>query len=205
MPQAAVLSPRTVALIERFGLLIIIVLGETVTGVVNGLTRTPVDALTLSVALVAVVAGFGAWWTYFDFAGHRPPRPGRPLTLVWMLAHLPLTAAMVAMGAATVSLIHHAHDARTPAATAWALCTSTAVVLAATALLTTSLHVWHDQRTRYRPLSLLCVATSVLCIGVGIARPAPLVLGLALVVFFGIPWTFAVAHRVAKTETSAPV
>jgi low temperature requirement protein LtrA len=202
--QAAALT-MTDALIERFGLLIIIVLGETVTGVVNGLTRTPVDALTLSVALVAVVAGFGAWWTYFDFAGHRPPRPGRPLTLVWMLAHLPLTAAVAAMGAAMVSLIQHAHDARTPAATAWGLCTSTAVVLAATALLTTSLHAWQDQRTRYRPLSLLCVTASVLCIGVGIARPAPLVLGLALVGFFGIPWTFAVAHRVAQAETSAPV
>ena len=38
--QAAALT-MTDALIERFGLLIIIVLGETVTGVVNGLTRTP--------------------------------------------------------------------------------------------------------------------------------------------------------------------
>ena len=27
------------------------------------------------VGLVAVVVGFGAWWTYFDFAGHRSPRP----------------------------------------------------------------------------------------------------------------------------------
>jgi low temperature requirement protein LtrA len=78
--QAAALS-MTDALIERFGLLIIIVLGETVTGVVNGLTHSPVDALTLIVALVAVVAGFGAWWTYFDFAGHR--RPGERARPPW--------------------------------------------------------------------------------------------------------------------------
>src|SRR5258705_67555 len=89
--QAAALS-ITDALLERFGLLIIIVLGETVTGVVDGLAHTPVNGLTLLVALVAVVAGFGAWWTYFDFAGHRPPRPERPPTLVWILTHLPLTA-----------------------------------------------------------------------------------------------------------------
>jgi low temperature requirement protein LtrA len=50
----------TDALIERFGLLIIIVLGETVTGVVDGLARTPVNALTLVVARVAAVTGFGA-------------------------------------------------------------------------------------------------------------------------------------------------
>ena len=56
--QAGALT-MTDALIERFGLLIIIVLGEIVTGVVNGLAHTPVDALTLIVGLIAVVAGFG--------------------------------------------------------------------------------------------------------------------------------------------------
>src|SRR6185312_13272736 len=64
----------TDALIERFGLLTIIVLGETLTGVVGGLAAEPASGLTLAVGLVAVVVGFGAWWTYFDFAGHRPPR-----------------------------------------------------------------------------------------------------------------------------------
>ncbi|HEX6403822.1 MAG TPA: low temperature requirement protein A [Pseudonocardiaceae bacterium] len=193
--QAAALT-ITDALIERFGLLIIIVLGETVTGVVDGLTRTPVNALTLLVALVAVMAGFGAWWTYFDFAGHRPPTPGRPPTLVWMLTHLPLTAAIAAMGAAMVSLTEDAHAARTPIPTAWGLCISTALVLAATALLTTSLHAWHHQPALYRPLSLTCLATSALCLGLGITRPTPLVFGLALVALFGIPWAFAVTHRV---------
>ncbi|MEV7028583.1 low temperature requirement protein A, partial [Kitasatospora sp. NPDC093558] len=96
-PVRAVALTVTDALIERFGLLIIIVLGETVTGVVTGLAAEPVDALTLAVGLVAVVAGFGAWWTYFDFAGHREPRRTPPATVQWMLAHLPLTAAVAAM------------------------------------------------------------------------------------------------------------
>jgi low temperature requirement protein LtrA len=199
--QAAALR-MTDALIERFGLLIIIVLGETVTGVVAGLAHTQVDALTIVVALVAVVVGFGAWWTYFDFAGHRPPRPARPTTLVWILTHLPLTAAVAAMGAAMVSLTEHAHAARTPTPTAWGLCTGTAVVLAATAMLTTSLHAWRQQPRLYRPLFLTCIAASVLCLGLGVARPTPLVLGLALVVLFGIPWTFAVAHRVTHHDTT---
>jgi low temperature requirement protein LtrA len=201
--QAAALS-MTDALIERFGLLIIIVLGETVTGVVNGLTHTAVDALTLIVALVAVVAGFGAWWTYFDFAGHRPPRRARPPTLVWMLAHLPLTAAVAGMGAAMVSLIQHAHATRTPTATAWGLCTSAAVVLASTAVLTTCLHAWGHQPGLDRPLFLTCIAASVGCLGMGIAGPTPLVLVLVVVVLFGIPWAFAVAHRVTHHDTSAP-
>ncbi|MFD8820437.1 low temperature requirement protein A, partial [Streptomyces sp. NPDC059627] len=102
--QASLLAP-TDSLIERFGLLIIIVLGETVTGVVNGLAEKPTSAMGLAVGLVAVVVGFGAWWTYFDFAGHRRPRSARAVTLSWMLTHLPLTAAVTAMGAAMVGLV----------------------------------------------------------------------------------------------------
>lgn len=197
--EAAALT-MTDALIERFGLLIIIVLGETVTGVVSGLAHTPVNALTLLVALVAVVAGFGAWWTYFDFAGHRPPRPERSPSLVWMLTHLPLTAAVATLGAAMVGLIEHAHATRTPTATAWGLCASTAIVLTATALLTTRLRAWPDHLGLYRPLALICVAAAVLCLGLGVVRPAPLVLGLALVVGFGAPWTFSVVYRVVHQD-----
>src|SRR6185312_10967359 len=136
------------------GAFIIIVLGETLTGVVGGLASQPVSALTMAVGLVAVVVGFGAWWTYFDFAGQRRPRPEPVPTVQWLLGHLPLTAAVAAMGAAMVSLVDHAHDGRTPAATAWVL-------------------------------------------GVGAARPTPLVLGLALVLLLSIPWGFAVARRLA--------
>ena len=78
-PAQATALIATDALIERFGLFTIIVLGETLTGVVAGLARAPVSGLTLAVGLIAVVVGFGAWWTYFDFAGHRHPgRHRRP-------------------------------------------------------------------------------------------------------------------------------
>ena len=197
LPAEAATLIVSAALVERFGLLAIIVLGETLTGVVAGLAREPVSALTLAVGLVAVVVGFGAWWTYFDFAGHRHPRPDRPASLQWILGHLPLTAAIAAMGAAMVSLIDHAHDGRTPAATAWVLCAGAAVVLCATMLVAASLRAWHRDRGLYRPLARTCAAVAVACLGVGAARPAPLSLGLALVVLLSIPWALAVAHRLA--------
>jgi low temperature requirement protein LtrA len=204
--NSAQAAPLTItdALIERFGLLTIIVLGETLTGVVNGLAREPVNALTLSVGLVAVVVGFGAWWTYFDFAGHRHPRPEPAASLRWMLSHLPLTAAIAAMGAAMVSLVDHAHDGRTPAATAWVLCAGAGVVLGATMLVAATLQAWQRDRGLYRPLARICAAVAVACLGVGAARPAPLFLGLALVVLLSIPWVFAVAHRLAN-DTGPPV
>jgi low temperature requirement protein LtrA len=197
-PAEATAVLITDALIERFGLITIIVLGETLTGVVAGLAREPISGLTLSVGLVAVVVGFGAWWTYFDFAGHRPPRPDPPATLQWLLSHLPLTAAIAAMGAAMVSLVEHAHDGRTPAATAWVLCGGTAVVLGATMLVAATLQAWQRDPGLYRPLAGLCAAVAVGCLGVGAGRPAPLLLGVALVVLLCIPWVFAVTHRLTR-------
>jgi low temperature requirement protein LtrA len=194
----------TDALTERFGLLTIIVLGETLTGIVAGLARAPVSGLTLSVGLVAVVVGFGAWWTYFDFAGHRPPRTAPAATLQWMLGHLPLTAAIAAMGAAMVSLVDHAHDARTPAATAWVLCAGAAVVLGATMLVAGTLQDWRRDRGLYRPLARTCAAVAVACLGAGALRPAPLFLGVTLVVLLSIPWVLAVVHRLAH-DADTPI
>jgi low temperature requirement protein LtrA len=194
----------TDALIERFGLLIIIVLGEILTGVVAGLASQPIGALTLGVGLVAVVVGFGAWWTYFDFAGHRRPRAETGASLQWMVSHLPLTAAVAAMGAAMVSLIDHAHDGRAPAAAAWVLCGGAAVVLGATMLVSGSLDAWESDRGLYQPLARTCVGAAVACLALGALRPPPLVLGLVLVLLLSVPWGFAVARRLA-TGDDAPI
>jgi low temperature requirement protein LtrA len=191
------------ALTERFGAFIIIVLGETLTGVVAGLSSQPVSGLTLAVGLLAVVVGFGAWWTYFDFAGQRLPRTEPGAGLQWILGHLPLTGAVAAMGAAMVSLVDHAHDGRTPAATAWVLSGGTALVLCTTMLIAASLQAWASDRGLYRPLARTCAVAAVLCVGAGAARPAPLILSVVLVVLLSIPWGFVVAHRLTSETDSA--
>ena len=49
----------------------------------------------------------------------------------------------------------------------------------------------------YRPLARTSGVAALACLGVGAARPTPLVLGLALVLLLSIPWGFAVARRLA--------
>ena len=70
--------PPTESLVERFGLFTIIVLGEFVFGVVNGLSAPDRDVLTITTGMIALVIGFGFWWIYFDLVGRRLPRSGRP-------------------------------------------------------------------------------------------------------------------------------
>jgi low temperature requirement protein LtrA len=192
----------TDALIERFGTLTIIVLGEILTSVVAGLASQPLSALTLSVGLVAVVVGFGAWWTYFDFTGQRQAKPTRPATALWVLGHLPLTASIAAMGAAVVSLVDHAHASRTPEATAWILCGGAAVVLCATILVSASLQARQGDPALHQLLTRSCIPVAAACLGLGAARPAPLLLGVALVFLLGVPWVLAVAHHLERTSGS---
>jgi low temperature requirement protein LtrA len=52
---------------ERFGLLIIIVLGEGVIGVVLGTAEVSWTLLSGSVAFAGFVTGAAIWWLYFDF------------------------------------------------------------------------------------------------------------------------------------------
>jgi low temperature requirement protein LtrA len=61
---------------ERFGLFIIMVLGEVVVGVADGLAGAARDAATIVTGHPALGIGMAFWWNYFDFVGGRAPRSG---------------------------------------------------------------------------------------------------------------------------------
>ena len=65
----------TDSLVERFGLFTIIVLGEVVIGVVDGLSVAERDATTIVTGMLALSLGFGFWWIYFDLVGVGCPEP----------------------------------------------------------------------------------------------------------------------------------
>ena len=177
----------TDSLQERFGLLVIIVLGETVTGVVAGLTADPTNARVLAVGIIGVLVGFGAWWTYFDFISHRPPRDTRPSVFAWLLSHLPVTAAIAGMGATMPRLVEDAADSRTATGPAWALCTSAIAVLLFTVVLMVTLKAWHGAGLLFHPLAIANGVAAAVALGLALIRPAPLVLCILLVLTFSGP------------------
>jgi low temperature requirement protein LtrA len=187
-------------LTERFGAFVIIVLGETLTGVVSGLSGDPTNPKRLAVGLVGVLIGFGSWWTYFDFAGHRKPAAGPRATVAWLFAHLPLTAAIAAMGATITRLVEESGTARAPGPTGWLVGGGACVLLAATAWLLTTLQDWNDQSWLLRPLAGACLLAGAAALGVAALRPAPLVLVVLLVIVFAAPWTFAVVRRAGRPD-----
>jgi low temperature requirement protein LtrA len=186
--------PPTDSLVERFDLFTIIVLGEVVFGVVNGMSLAERDLKTISTGLLALGLGFGLWWTYFDLIARRLPRnAGSPLA-IWILGHFPITLSIAAGGAAMVSLIEHAHDASTPAETAWLLAGAVALALVAEAATERTLVDAERLAVVYRPFNLALVVGAGAAVVVGWMQPAPWLLALLLGVGLSVLWFFAVSR-----------
>jgi len=67
----------TDSLVERFGTFVIIVLGEVIFGVVEGLSLANRDLETMVTGMIALVVGLGFWWIYFDLVSQRSPTSTR--------------------------------------------------------------------------------------------------------------------------------
>jgi low temperature requirement protein LtrA len=91
---------------ERFGLLTIIVLGESIVGVINGLSDY--HHLTVPTAVNGILGlfiGFSLWWVYFDFIARRPPRQQITVVLFWVYMHMFFLTAVTMTGVAITGLL----------------------------------------------------------------------------------------------------
>ncbi len=180
---AAIQGPRfgqamrvTESMAERFGLFVIIVLGEVVVGVADGLAEAEPDIRTIATGTLALGIGFGLWWNYFDFVGRRIPRPATAPRSIWLYGHLPLAMSVAAAGAGMVSLIEHAADARSPANSAWLIAGATATAATSLAMVAATM-AGHVGR-RFVPYALLGAAAVSLALGA--LRPPPWALAVGL-------------------------
>lgn len=99
--RAETFSP---SIIERFGLMTIIVLGEVIVGVVNGVISH--HHLNLQIGITAFLSmsiAVALWWIYFDFIAER--KLNRQRGIFWVMLHIPLTLNITAIGAAVVNII----------------------------------------------------------------------------------------------------
>ncbi len=191
------------SLIERFGLFVIIVLGEVVVGVVDGLSNAERDAETIATGVFALIIGFGLWWNYFDLTARRLPRADPGGSPIWLTAHFPLTLSIGAAGAAMVSLILSATDDRAPAASAWLLAGSVALGLVSLAVIVRTLQDYNRLITVYRPTSILMLVAAGVALLIGAWRPAPIVLVVTLGAIYFVVWIFAVSRWLGTEEAAA--
>ena len=185
----------TDSMAERFGLFTIIVLGEVVVGVADGLSEAERDATTIATGLIALNIGFGFWWSFFDTVGRRLPRREHGWMVIWMFSHLPIALAIAAGGAATVSLIEHAGDDRAPTATAWLLSGSVATMLVMLTVAIRTLDIVTKRPRAYNAFSAAALVGAPVALGLGWARPTPLILVIGLSVILVAVWFYGFIAR----------
>ncbi len=197
--------PTTESTVERFGLFTIIVLGEVVVGVVEGISGADRTPLTIVTGLLCLTVGFAFWWTYFDFAGSRAPRPNGPTRALWITGHLPVTMAIAAAGAAMVSLVEHAGDGRTPAPTAWLISGSVALGLVALVGVLATLADATRLASVYRTVMGILAASAGVALLLGWLRPRPWLLALGLSLLLMAVWIIAIFRWVRYTDADEHV
>jgi low temperature requirement protein LtrA len=154
---------------ERYGLFVIIVLGEATVGVIRGLAEQ--ESLSFVTGLrgaLCMALVFGLWWVYFDYiarhATFRQPRPGAWTALAWGYLHLPLVMGIAAFSAGASNLL--AHAALEPGVR-WLLAASVAIALAAIGLIELTLRREPDEPTNLRASFGLKIAGSLIALMIG--------------------------------------
>lgn len=154
---------------ERFGLFIIIVLGEAIVGTIRGVAEleemTPNSAL---LGVLGIALAFGLWWVYFDYVARRPPRRGIWLQLSWNYLHLPLAMSIAAVGAAIENVVVAEESSR---AAAVLLCATVACALLAIAGLELTLQRADDEPTDPRASFGLKAGAAAVAIGLTLWPP----------------------------------
>ena len=165
--QAKLPRLSTSKLPERFGLFTIIVLGETIVGVVSGVAEQ--EHLTTTIAVTAalgIAIGFGLWWIYFDFVARRLPRPGIWWNLTLNYLHLPLVMGIVAVGAGVMNVVAHEGEAL-PDAVRWLLVGAVALALITMGVQELILHRHPDEPTNHRVSVPLKIGAGVIALTLG--------------------------------------
>jgi low temperature requirement protein LtrA len=115
---------------ERFGLFIILVLGESVAAVVTGLHDGEWKPAVVVTATAAFVVAAALWWIYFDLSGGAAKRrlavEGDEVTKhgvhdFYVYIHLPLAVSLAAVAVGLEHAVLHGADDHLTAGTRWVL------------------------------------------------------------------------------------
>lgn len=161
----------TESMVERFHLFTIIVLGEVVVGVTNGILETGASNQSILIGLVALSIGVGFWWNYFDTFGRALPRNNSRAMSVWQNLHLPMQGTIAAAGAGMVSLIEHADDPHLPGSTTWLLAGSVAFFYLLLSAISLTINYPPAIRGRLRRVQVVCWAGVLACVALAFAEP----------------------------------
>ena len=197
-------------LTERYGLFMIIVLGESIVSVLNGVvSNETIDWASLLRVGLGIALSFGLWWIYFDFIGRRVPNRANPWRgLGWSYLHLPLVMGVTALAASILHAISLKTGALEPE-TRWILIGAYAVVMLSMGLIERTLIPEKIQVVNTNLSSNLKIVTAVVAVLFGLLGDAlttgvvlafMVALNLGHMLYGAISWFSSPVSRMAPEE-----
>jgi low temperature requirement protein LtrA len=195
-------------IVERYGLLVIIALGEGVVGTIASLSAVvgpegpgwSVDAAVVAVAGTALT--FGMWWIYFIVPSGPILHAYRSRSFVWGYGHIPVIGAVVATGGGLHVAAYYLEEASELDAYATVLCLVVPVAVYVFGIF--CLYAWLTRT--YDPFHLWLIA------GTALLLVAPLPMAAAgvgmpscLVVLSLSPWVTVVGYELRGHRHNADV
>jgi low temperature requirement protein LtrA len=114
--------------VERWGLFTIIVLGESVAGIVSGAADIELKFTTVVISALGAMMIFGYWWIYFENSdGSALKGIGGWYPVIWLYIHLPLTISLTALGIGIEHLISEATAAHLEVSVVWLITSALAI------------------------------------------------------------------------------
>lgn len=127
--------PDVLHMSERYGLLTIIVLGESFVKVLSQGAADGFSAAFAGMGALALLITFSLWWIYFDDVAGSRIKKGELTPFVWIYTHLPLTLGVTAVGVAIKKAALMDPALPGGAKYRWLLCGTLALVLLCVALI----------------------------------------------------------------------
>jgi low temperature requirement protein LtrA len=192
---------------ERFGLFVILVLGESVAAAVTGVHDGGWKAGVVATGVFAFVVTAALWWSYFDLSGgvakRRLLQEGHDQTRqgvhdFYVYAHLPVAVSLAAVAVGLEHAIVHGADDHVSTGTRAVLGIGLAGYLASAALIQVVL-------ARHVRAALVWPGTGVLLVSIVCLlldpRPAVLLALLAVIMVAGVATGIA-QHRAGEIRTA---
>ncbi|MGB3640220.1 MAG: low temperature requirement protein A [Rivularia sp. (in: cyanobacteria)] len=133
------LLPHPEHLPERFGLFTIIVLGEAIIAVVNGVSEQQWDVQSAISAVFGFSIAFSLWWIYFENVSgsilNANVNKKVGLIQVWLYGHLPLVIGLATTGVGVEQVIMSDANQALPTPQRWLICGGVALCLLSLSIL----------------------------------------------------------------------
>jgi low temperature requirement protein LtrA len=167
---------------ERFGQFFIVVLGQSVVGVVAAVAGFQFSLEAWVLAGACFVIALSMWWIYFDLADTSVVGRGT-LGLIYLYGHFPLFPGVAAFAAGATLAITHADQAGLGAGARWALAGGIAMFTLALAVIHLGAE-WTSTRDRtfLGRLALIALLITLAAIGGGLTPLAFVLLVAGVVV-----------------------